>query len=762
MFGNFKEDTREVLMEAKAEMKALKHPYVGSEHLLLAILKSDNEVSNKLLEYHVSYSNFKEKIIETIGIGSEENELLLYTPLLKRVIENAIIDSKETNHGVVLIRHLFASLLEEGEGVAVRILISMGVSLDEVYEAFRSRFIKDTSFKHKKLLLDDIGVDLTKKALEGGIDPVVGREEEIKRVLEILLRRGKNNPVLVGEAGVGKTAIVEEIARRIAFGEVPFSLKGKRIISVSMSNFVAGTKYRGEFEERMSKVLKEIENADDIILFVDEIHTLVGAGGAEGAIDASNILKPALARGSVHLIGATTMDEYKKSFEKDSALERRFQKVVVNIPSLEEVNLILEKLAPIYEEYHNVVISSDVLKYIAQVSSKYIYDRFEPDRSIDVLDEVCSFVHLKETKEMKKLNGLKSKFKKLEEDKNSYVKKGDFKHALEMKTEENKVMNDINFLEISFYEHEKKSVTKEDVLEVLKSKTGFLFPSLEENVKEVKRFSKKLDDSLIGRDDIKEELIKIYRKLMSGKQDKCTSILLAGPTGVGKTYIANMLASAFGGDVIKLDMSEYTTSSSVSKIMGASPGYVGYDDYKNILERVRNHPYSTIILDGIEKAHQDVLNLFSRILEDSFITDSKGRDVYFNHTLLIMTCTTFKQDSNLGFQEKCLEFPLKDYFDDSFLNRIDSILSLSSISKKMGLSYIHRAILSLKKKYSFLHIRILKNVEEEILNRSSYKVDGYKKMDKIIQDEIEDKIMLASLEKKGEVVISTLEKKVLN
>ena len=401
MFGNFTEEARKILVNAKKEMNDLKHPYVGSEHLLLAILKDNNSVSNKLKEYNLNYDKFKKELIDVVGVGSNTSEWFLYTPLLKRILENAVLDSKENNQGEVTISHLFSSLLEEGEGVAIRILLGMHIDLEELYNEFENKLITPKGKKHKKLLLDELGVDLTTKALNNEIDPVIGRDKEIKRVLEILCRRTKNNPLLIGEAGVGKTAIVEELSRMIAFGEVPISLRNKRIISLDMATTVAGTKYRGEFEERMRKILKEIEENDDIILFIDEIHTLVGAGGAEGAIDASNIFKPALARNKIRCIGATTIQEYKKFIEQDGALDRRFQRVLVEIPDHDTVLSILKKLKPIYEKYHNVIIPDNSLNLIIELSDKYIYDRNHPDKAIDLLDEVCASVHLKGSKKLK-------------------------------------------------------------------------------------------------------------------------------------------------------------------------------------------------------------------------------------------------------------------------------------------------------------------------------------------------------------------------
>ena len=448
MFGNFEEEARKVLINAKKEMYELCHPYVSSEHLLLSILKGNNEIAQRLKKYNLDYQILKKEIIKVIGKGSKPSEWFLYTPLLKRILENAMMDAKDNNDGVVTINHLFISLLEEGEGVAIRILLGMNIDIDELYNDFSYKLINKRN--EKKLLLEELGTDLNKKAINGEVDPVTGRDKEIKRVLEILSRRTKNNPVLIGEAGVGKTAIVEEIANMIISGEAPISLKNKRIISLDMASAVAGTKYRGEFEERMNKIIKELEENDDIILFIDEVHTLVGAGGAEGAIDASNIFKPALARGKIRCIGATTTLEYKKYIEKDSALERRFQKVVIEEPSKKTVKDILMNLKDIYEGFHNVIISSDIIDLIINLSSKYIYDRNEPDRSIDILDEVSAMVNLKESDDIRNYRCKNRKLKEIISSKRTAILNNNFEEASKLKNTEYELMDAINNLELNF------------------------------------------------------------------------------------------------------------------------------------------------------------------------------------------------------------------------------------------------------------------------------------------------------------------------
>lgn len=764
MFGNFEEDTRKILVQAKAEMKNLRHPYVGSEHLLLAILHDKNVISDKLKSYQVTYETVKEEIIKVVGVGSKESEWFLYTPLLKRVLEQAVVDSKENNQGIVTVEHLFSSLLEEGEGVAIRILIGMDVDIDDLYQEFSYK-LNQTHKKsnHKKLLLEEFGMDLNKKAENKQLDPVIGREQEIRRVMEILTRKKKNNPILVGLAGVGKTAIVEELSSRIVRGEVPISLKNKRIISVDMATLVAGTKYRGEFEERMRKILKEIEENDDIILFIDEIHTLVGAGGAEGAIDASNILKPALARGTLHLIGATTMEEYKKFIESDSALERRFQKVYVEEPSVEETIHILTKIKPIYEKYHCVTLPDTCIRDIVKLSREYIYDRYEPDKSIDILDEVCARVKLKESKELKKYNEMHKKLQKIIEDKKEAIVSQDFKRASKLKSKENEIMNDLNTLELSLYKKEKKTVTKEDLAEVIHHKTKIpVYEILKENKKMIEHIESTLSNRILGEEEAIRSLIHIAKKIKLGfaENKKSYSILFCGSTGVGKTCLARTFGELLVGkeNVIKLDMSEYSESHSVSKLVGAPPGYVGYQDQKNVFEEIRNHPHSVLILDEIEKAHPDVLNLFLQILEDHQIKDSRGRVIRFDHTMILMTSNIGFHETHVGFHgetKQTIQTRLKEYFQMPFLNRIDDVVLFQPLSEEVMRTLIKKQLQNLKEKYQKQNIQIefTDDLEDQILKKSEYEEYGARRLEKIVNDLCENQIIDEILNEKTEITL---------
>lgn len=757
MFGQFTEEARKILVGAKLEMTELKHPYVGSEHLLLAILKSKNNVSKKLKQYNLDYDKFKNKIIETVGVGSKESEWFLYTPLLKRVMENAMLDCKEDNSEVT-IESLFSNLLEEGEGVAIRILISLNVDLDSLYNEFSYKIFKKK--KNKKLLLEELGTDLTSKANE--LDPVIGRDSEIRRIIEVLSRRTKNNPLLIGEAGVGKTAIVEELSKMIANGDVPNNLKNKRIINLDMATMVAGTKYRGEFEDRVKKVLKEVEENDDIILFIDEIHTLVGAGGAEGAIDASNIFKPALARNKLRCIGATTVNEYKKFIEDDKALDRRFQKINIEIPNRDVVKQILMKLKPIYENYHHVIINESIIDKIIELSERYVHDRNQPDKSIDILDEVCAKASLKESSELTLYNKLNKELQTLIKGKNEAVSNSDFKKATSYKKSEFDLMDKINSLELSLCNKKKNEVSLDDIADVINSKTKIpIYEILNDNDKVIEKMQEEIGNKIIGQETAVKEIINIAKKIKLGfKDDKCYSLLFAGPSGVGKTELAKVFGKTLAGkNVIRLDMSEYSEAHSVSKIVGAPPGYVGYSDNKTVLEEIRNKPFSVLILDEIERANTSIINLLFQILDNGKIKDAKGVDVYFNNVVIIMTSNIGFDEINVGFNKNINSTTkLKEYFSIPFINRIDNIISFNNLEeediKKLAKNKIDKLILKYHKK---IKIRVDDNIIEEIVRLSNYKEFGARKIDKIIKNKLESMIVDKIIANRKSVNIKTIE-----
>ena len=763
MFGNFEEEARKILVSAKKEMRDLNHPYVSSEHLLLAILKGDNDISDKLKSFGLDYNKFRNEVIKIIGKGSKPSQWFLYTPLLKRIIENAINEAKENNNGVVTVNHLFASLLDEGEGVAIRILIGMDIDIDELYDEFSDKIINKRN--HKKLLIDEIGVDLNKKAINGNLDPVTGRDDEIRRVLEILCRRCKNNPLLIGEAGVGKTAIVEELANMIVRGEVPLALRNKRIVSLDMASSVAGTKYRGEFEERMNKILKEIEENDDVILFIDEIHTLVGAGGAEGAIDASNIFKPALARGKIRCIGATTIDEYKKYIEKDSALERRFQKVIIEAPSESTVKKILMNLKDIYEGYHKVIIDEDIIDLIIHLSNKYIYNRNEPDRSIDILDEVSAKVSLKESKGLKEYSVYNRRLKEVVNRKKKAILDNDFNMASKFKNEEFDLMNKINNLELSLYKTQSKKVSKMNVAEVINMKTGIpIYEILNEKAKLIQQTERILSKNIIGQDAAVKEVAKVAKKIKLGFNDKCYSFLFCGPSGVGKTALAKILGENLVGlnNIIKLDMSEYKEAHSISKIVGSPPGYIGYDDNTNILEDIRNKPYSVLILDEIEKAHTNVINLFLQVLDEGKIKNSKGKIVRFDNVVIVMTSNVGFHEINVGFNNNNTKISrLNDNFSIPFMNRVDKVICFNPLNEDDILKIIRMQLKQFKNKYKDrIKIKISKEVEKEILQLSNYEEYGARKIAKVIKDKVETLVIDKIIDGKMEVYIKNLKQAV--
>lgn len=744
MFGKFSEEAQRVLVDAQKEMSELKHPYIGSEHLLLAILKNNQDLVNKFKKYKITYKSFKEELINLVGIGDNTPDLLLYSTTLKTILENVIIESRETGDEIS-VNELLLSLLNEGEGKAIRILLSLGVDINKLYsDISEKRKIKQK--KSKKLIVEELGVDLTKRAKNNELDPVIGRDIELNRVIEILSRRTKNNPLLIGEAGVGKTAIAEELARRIVSGNVPMPLKNKRIISVDMACTVAGTKYRGEFEERIKKMVKELEDNDDVIIFIDEIHTLVGAGGAEGAIDASNILKPALARGKLKLIGATTISEYKKFIEKDNALDRRFQKVFVEEPDKSNLKNILMNLKSIYEAYHGVKIEEKLIDKIIELSDRYIYDRCEPDKSIDILDEVCTKVSLKEAKEEKEIIKLSDCLTKIQKEKNNAIINQNYDKAYSLKEDEEELQSKINKLKLDYMRKEKvKKVKLKDIVEVVSSKTKIPINEISKDyITSINEIEKTLKENIIGQDEAINKLIDISKKIKLGIKDKnkSYSVLFCGSTGTGKTYLSKLFAENLVGknNVIKLDMSEYSESISINKIIGSPAGYVGYDDNKNILEEIRNKPYSVLILDEIEKAHKSVLNFFLNILDEGNCKDSSGKIVRFDNVLIIMTSNAYVSKSLMGFNKNTTNNSLEDFFSKEFINRIDEIVPFKKFTEEDINKIIIKEANKCYKKYNSENIISLDMINR-IIKESNYEEYGVRKLCKAVRKEIENQIV---------------------
>lgn len=751
MISNFNEEAQDILIKAKLEMLELRHPYVGTEHLVLAILHTENELTEKLAKYDLTYNRFKKEILNIIGKGSKKSEFFLHTPLLKKVIENAIMDSKDNNNGIVTINHLFSSLLDVGEGIAIRIFIGMNLDLDNMYDELTEKIYEHKDNK-QKLLIEELGVNINEKVKRNEIDPVIGRDKEIHALEEILCRRTKNNPLLIGDPGVGKTAIVEGLATLIENNEVPSKLLHKKIISLDMASAVAGTKYRGEFEERMKKILTEIENHEEIILFVDEIHTMIGAGGAEGAIDASNILKPALARGKIRCIGATTSDEYKKHFEKDKALERRFQIINVSEPTIEETKNILHKLKPIYESYHNVTISNDIIDKIIELTEKYVYNRFRPDKQIDILDEVCSKVGISKSNNTIKLN---TDLKEIRNKKELYIKENNIKKAYEYKIKETKYENNL------LNKKETKIVAIEDIANVISNKTNIpLYEILKDNKRIIHEIENTIKDNIIGQDNVIKKLTNITKRIKLGyKENKCISLLFIGPTGVGKTKLATIYGELISKQkVIKLDMSEYSDSSSISKFMGSNPGYIGYDDNKYILNTIKDNPNAVIILDEIDKAHPKIINLLYQILEDGQIKDTKNNIIKFNNNIIIMTSNKGSNNKSIGFNEQNESFnnELLESFNIAFLNRIDDVIKFNNLNNDIIEIIIKKELNKLSKKYCSLKINITNNVIKELVEESKYKEYGARKISKIISNKIENIIIDSIIDNNKEITIDSI------
>ena len=737
MFSKFDEKAKKVLVNMQKEMVTLKHPYIGSEHLLLSLLKYGNEdYIEKFNNVGITYEVFKKELIRVVGVGKNSNDFYLYTPLLRNILESASMDSNDKGKKCVDTDDLFLALFEEGEGVAIRILMGMNIDIDSLYDDF------NTSKKNKnvRLTVDSFGIDLNKKSKNGEIDPVVCRDKEISRLLEILSRRSKNNPLLLGDAGVGKTAVVEELARLLESGNVPLGLVGKRIVSVSMAGLVAGTKYRGEFEERIEKLIQELEENNDVILFIDEIHTLVGAGGAEGAIDASNILKPALARGKVRIIGATTTSEYKEFIENDKALSRRFQTVFIKEPSLEDTTLILKKLRPIYERFHNVSISDEVIDKIVLLSNQYIYDRKLPDKAIDVMDEVCSRVSVSNYKKNNSLD-ISLRLSEIKDLKNKSIINNKFDEAFLYRKTEMILEDKKNRMELNSLKRNYKKIKTSDVLKIVEEMSKV--PLFSNSSLFFNRFKSNASSIVWGQDKAISIACDTFRKHKYLSHNKPISFLFVGPTGVGKTLLAREYGKYFyGNNIIKLDMSEYREGHSVSKMIGSPPGYVGYNDNKNVFEQVRDNPYSLIILDEIEKASREVINLFLQILDEGVATNSKGEKINFSNTTIIMTSNLGCGKTSIGFDNKASYEDINKFFGVEFVNRISKIIKFNKIDLDVCTKLVNNKLNTLRKSYKKKGIicSFTNSLVKDICNLCEYEKYGARKIDDIISYDVEELI----------------------
>ena len=702
MFNNFGFIGSKLLKDAEEERKALSHPYVGSEHLLLAILKNDSNTKEILKDFGLTYKRFRNELIDIVGIPKKNIEVNLYTPLLKRILANALSDAKENNKGVVTESHMLIAMLDEGEGIAIRIMISMNINLDDLYDELK---VKPQDIKTEKLEILNIGQVLNDKVDE--FDEVIGREKEINSIIEVLLRKKKSNPLLIGPAGVGKTAIVEELARKIKNKEVPLSLINKKIIDLPMGDLVSGTKYRGEFEERLTKIIKEVIKNKNIILFIDEVHTMVNAGGAEGAINAGDILKPYLARGELKVIGATTTEEYERFIAKDKALERRFETILIKEPNLEETKEILMGLKPNYEAHHHLKISEKNIDDITMLASKYLFKKKNPDKTIDLLDSVCAYIKRKNTLK-EELKSLEKKLKELNKLKEKYVEENLFAKALDTCLNINEVEDSISNLK----EIKDDSITKEDILKVIERKSNIpIFIDKKALIKELKE---QLYKNIFYEDEALNKLITNLQTFYDSQ--KGIKLLLVGPSGIGKTSSVKILSKVTKNNLIRLDMSEYKESSSLSKLIGSHAGYVGYND-PFIFKEVKYNPYSIILVDELEKAHPSIINLFLQIMDEGLIHDAHGEEIDFSHSLIIMTSNAYK-NNNVGFLNSKTD--LNEFFSEEFLGRFDDIIMFNPLTKKQALAYIKEKIND-------------KDVDfESILNDTSYEKYGFRYINKVI------------------------------
>ena len=732
MISNFNEEAQNILIKAKLEMLELKHPYIGTEHLLLAILRSDTEITKKLENYDLTYDNFKKEILTIIGKGTKKSDFFIHTPILKKVIENAVMDSKDNNNGIVTPEHLFSSILEIGEGVAIRILIGMNLDIDEMYDEFKEKVYTRNK---RKLLIDELGVNLNTLAKNHKLDPVYGREKEIKEIEEVLCRKNKNNPLLIGPPGIGKTAIIEGLATMIEKGNVPKNLQKKVIYSIETATLVAGTKYRGEFEERMKKLLNEIENNEDIILFIDEVHTIMGAGGAEGAIDASNILKPALARGKIKLIGATTTEEYKKHFEKDKALTRRFQVIEIEEPTVEETNSIIKSIKPIYENYHNVTIKDEVIDNLISLTEKYILGKFRPDKEIDILDEVCSKVNIDTS-----INNVNTNdnLKDIRNKKELYIKSNNIKKAYEYKIKETKYMSNIKDKPIS--------ITVDDIAKLISNKSKI--PTnviLNQTNNLITILDKELKENIVGQDTVINNIINFLKRKIVSQNNKVTSLLLSGPKGTGKKKTATIIAKILSPhNYLTIDLANYSDNIAINKFIGI----MGYDDHKYLLNEIKDKPGLTIIFDNIDKAHPKIIDLINEILTKGIIKDIKGNKIDFSNTTIIMINS--KSNNTIGFIKN-----KKHTYIYPFIDNIDKIITFSPLSKDKIEKIIKLKLEELSKKYQNINISYSKSIKNEILNEIDYQKEGISKLDKVI-DNIEDLIIENIIQNKDKLIIDSL------
>ncbi|WP_314212002.1 ATP-dependent Clp protease ATP-binding subunit [uncultured Actinomyces sp.] len=786
MFERFTDRARRVVVLAQDEARSLNHNYIGTEHLLLGLITEGEGVAAKALEsLDINKDAVRSAVIDIIGEGEKPVEgHIPFTPRAKRVFELSLREALQLGHNYIGTEHLLLGLLKEGEGVASQVLIKLGADLSKVRqtviellsgyqrngddgrESVGVGASSSGSGQTNSAILEQFGRNLTQAARENKLDPVIGRRTEMQRVMQILSRRTKNNPVLVGEPGVGKTAVVEGLAQAIVAGDVPETIKDKQIYSLDMGALVAGSRYRGDFEERLKKILKEIRTRGDIILFIDEIHTLVGAGAAEGSIDASQMLKPMLARGELQTIGATTNDEYRKYIEKDAALERRFQPVKVDEPSVEETVGILKGLRDRYEAHHRVIITDAAIQAAAELADRYVSDRFLPDKAIDLMDEAGARLRISRMTAPPELRELDEKIAEVKRNKESAIDDQDFEKAASLRDEEQKLTEERKQKESSWRDGSRDSiaeVTEDDIAEVLAMSTGIpVFKLTQTESAKLLKMEDELHKRVIGQDAAVKALAQSIRRTRSGLKDPKRpggSFIFAGPTGVGKTELAKALAEFLFGDedaLIQLDMSEFSEKHTSSRLFGAPPGYVGYDEGGELTEKVRRRPFSVVLFDEVEKAHPDIFNSLLQILEEGRLTDSQGRKVDFKNTVIIMTTNLGTRDINkgvlTGFQstenithdysrmKAKVNEELKQHFRPEFLNRVDEVVVFPPLDKEQIKQIVDLMIANLAKRMEAqdMKLQITDEARELLADRGFDPVLGARPLRRAIQRDIED------------------------
>ncbi|GAB2568379.1 ATP-dependent protease ATP-binding subunit ClpC [Gracilibacillus alcaliphilus] len=776
MFERFTERAQKVLALSQEEAVRLGHNNIGTEHILLGLVSEGEGIAAKALQaIGLGADKIRNEVEALIGKGNQVSQTIHYTPRAKKVIELSMDEARKLGHSYVGTEHILLGLIREGEGVAARVLNNLGVSLNKARQQVlqllgstetNSQNSRNTQNNNASTpTLDSLARDLTAIAKEGNIDPVIGRAKEIERVIQVLSRRTKNNPVLIGEPGVGKTAVAEGLAQQIVQNEVPETLREKRVMTLDMGTVVAGTKYRGEFEDRLKKVMEEIRQANNVILFIDELHTLIGAGGAEGAIDASNILKPSLARGELQCIGATTLDEYRKYIEKDAALERRFQPIQVDEPTVEEAVQILRGLRDRYEAHHRVTITDAAIEAAAKFSDRYITDRFLPDKAIDLIDEAASKVRLRSYTTPPNLKELENQLEEVRKEKDAAVQSQEFEKAAALRDTEQQLKKELEQTEAKWKEkqgQENSEVTVEDIASVVSIWTGVPVSALTKDESErLLNMEEILHDRLIGQEEAVKAVSKAIRRARAGLKDPkrpIGSFIFLGPTGVGKTELARALAESMFGDedaMIRIDMSEYMEKHATSRLVGSPPGYVGYEEGGQLTEKVRRKPYSVVLLDEVEKAHPEVFNILLQVLEDGRLTDSKGRTVDFRNTVLIMTsnvgASELKRNKYVGFSlgeeeqnykdmRSKVTAELKKAFRPEFLNRIDETIVFHSLERKHMKDIVELMVKELQKRLveQGIEFELSDQAVEKIANEGFDPEYGARPLRRSIQKNVED------------------------